>query len=258
MTRRMIVASSACVLASLLPVAAHADDRLHEHAYSANEVVRIAGRPGIQALIVFDPNEAIENVAIGSAQAWQVTPNKRADLLFVKPLETNARTNMTVVTNRHTYFFDLVASATAKPLYMLRFTYPKEQKPAAAGTAAGGTELAGLQRGEAGASERVDPAGLNFDWVRKGSKELQPARIYDDGKLTYLHWERGVPIPAILTVNDKGEEGPVNFAVRGDDIVIDSVPRQLVLRFGKERAELENRGPVRGVATLASSDRKRR
>ena len=47
------------------------------------------------------------------------------NLLFVKPLEPSEQTNMTVVTNRHTYLFDLVASPRAKPLYVLRFTYPE-------------------------------------------------------------------------------------------------------------------------------------
>ena len=54
-----------------------------------------------------------------------------AILLFVKPLTASARTNMTVVTDRHTYFFDLVAASSATPVYALRFTYPEELKPAA-------------------------------------------------------------------------------------------------------------------------------
>ncbi|MFD2579871.1 TrbG/VirB9 family P-type conjugative transfer protein [Novosphingobium colocasiae] len=95
-------------------------------------MVRIDGKAGVQATIAFGQNEAIENVAVGDSQKWQITPNKRADLLFVKPLDSIARTNMTVVTNKRTYFFDLVASAKAKPLYMLRFTYKDDPKAAPA------------------------------------------------------------------------------------------------------------------------------
>jgi hypothetical protein len=39
---------------------------------------------------------------------WQITPNRRASLLFVKPLPGAHRTNMTVVTDKRTYLFDLV------------------------------------------------------------------------------------------------------------------------------------------------------
>ena len=116
------LAAIAAMLALSSAMPSLADDRLVHHAYNENEVVRIEGRAGVQATIAFGQGESIENVAVGDSQSWQITPNKRADLLFVKPLEGTARTNMTVVTNRHTYFFDLVASPRARPLYMLRFT----------------------------------------------------------------------------------------------------------------------------------------
>ena len=49
------------------------------------------------------------NVALGDAQLWQATPNKRSDLLFLKPAVRNGRTNMMVVTDRRRYAFDLMA-----------------------------------------------------------------------------------------------------------------------------------------------------
>ena len=64
---------------------------------------------GIQSTIEFAADERIENVAVGDSSAWQITPNRRASLLFVKPLTAHSRTNMTVVTDRRTYMFDLVA-----------------------------------------------------------------------------------------------------------------------------------------------------
>src|SRR3546814_11470355 len=83
------------------------------------------GNPRVQATIAFGDDETIENVAIGDSQAGQVTPNKLANLLFVKPLAANAVTNMTVVTSRRTYLFVLVASQRGNPVYLLRFTYPE-------------------------------------------------------------------------------------------------------------------------------------
>jgi type IV secretion system protein VirB9 len=61
-------------------------------------------------MIEFGPDERIENVAIGDALAWQVTPNRGANLLFVKPVELAVATNMTVVTDRRRYAFELSAS----------------------------------------------------------------------------------------------------------------------------------------------------
>jgi type IV secretion system protein VirB9 len=102
---------------------AQEDPRFVSHEYKANEVVKLHGRLGVQATITFDEGEQIENVAVGDSQKWQVAPNKRANLLFVKPLDAAAVTNMTVVTNKRTYLFDLVASVREQPVYMFQFTY---------------------------------------------------------------------------------------------------------------------------------------
>jgi len=91
----------------------------------------------------------------------------------------------------------------------------------------------------------VDPAELNFAWESKGDRQLLPERIYDDGNATFLTWPLGTAMPAILIKDHKGDEGPVNFAVRGEVIVVDGVPRELVLRSGENSVVLTNRGPVR-------------
>jgi type IV secretion system protein VirB9 len=246
----------ALLLAALASPACADDARIVEKFYDAGKVVRIEGKTKVQATIQFGEDEHIENVAIGDSQAWQVTPNKRANLLFVKPLAASATTNMTVVTDRHTYLFDLVASNSARPLYVLKFTYPEEPKPALASVdAASAEEIAAASDPQAVS----DPAALNFAWAGKGDRKLLPARTYDDGTSTFLAWPAGSPVPAILIKDTAGTEGPVNFTVRGDVIVVDGVPREIVLRSGKDNATLVNSGPVGAVAgvrqpTLARTD----
>jgi type IV secretion system protein VirB9 len=227
----------------------HAEDpRLVSRLYDPGQVVRIEGSTRIQATIRFADDELIENVAIGDSNAWQVTPNKRANLLFVKPLAEKAVTNMTVVTTRHTYFFDLVATPkVTTPLYELAFTYPKEDKPAvvAGAPSADGAPNEVELAAATDPSAVTDPATLNFAWSGKGDRKLLPSRIYDDGDSTYLSWRAGTPVPAILVKNDKGTEGPVNYAVRGDVIVVDGVPHELILRSGRQSATIANHGPAR-------------
>ena len=234
----------------LLASPALADDpRLVEKMYDPMEVVRIEGKVKVQATISFADDEQIENVAVGDSEAWQVTPNKRANLLFVKPLSPTATTNMTVVTDKRTYLFDLVAGARAKPLYVLQFKYPPEPESEKQPVMAEGpneVELAAAQ--EAGAV--VDPAELNFAWTPKGDKGLLPARTYDDGNSTFLTWSAGKPVPAILVKDYEGTEGPVNFSVRGDVIVLEGVPREIILRSGRDSATLTNTGPVREAAPV--------
>jgi len=236
---------AAALLASAAPALAD-DPRLVERLYDPAEVVRIEGRPNVQAAIRFAEDEHIENVAIGDSNSWQVTPNKRANLLFVKPLADRAATNMTVVTDRHTYLFDLVASpAHRNPIYVLSFTYPEEPEEQLAES--GGPEAPNAVEVAAASDPYavVDPAVLNFAWETEGVASLLPAQVFDDGEATFLTWAPGATMPAILIKDHEGTEGPVNFAVRDDVIVVDGVPREIVLRSGANKATLTNRGPVR-------------
>ena len=237
-------AAPVSALALIVAVSAgplRADERLVEVRYDAAKVYRVEGKAKVQATIRFGEDEAIENVAVGDSNAWQITPNKRANLLFVKPLVARASTNMTVVTNKHTYLFDLVASPNAQPLYVLSFKYPDPPKAKI-------DPSAQLAQNGAAASETVsvaDPALLNFAWQKSGKDKLLPENVFDDGEATFLSWPEGRPVPAILITNSAGTEGPVNFAVRGNTIVVEGVPTQIVLRSGKDKALIVNEGPPR-------------
>ena len=239
----------AALTLSLAATPALADPRLMEVTYDEMAIFKLPGRVNVQASIVFGDDEMIENVAIGNSQTWQVTPNKRANILFVKPLEARAATNLTVVTTKRTYLFDLVASPSAKPVYVLRFSYPVD--PAEEARKAEMAQAEAEQEAAADPFASVDPADLNFAWSGDGDAQLLPERAFDDGVATFLTWPTGRDVPAILVTNAKGDEGPVNYTVRGETIVIDGVPRSIILRSGEESATLVNTGPQRSAAELA-------
>ncbi|MBC7159239.1 MAG: TrbG/VirB9 family P-type conjugative transfer protein, partial [Porphyrobacter sp.] len=90
----------------------------------------------------------------------------------------------------------------------------------------------------------LDPARINTRWRSRGDSRLWPREVYDDGEATFLSWTSGATLPAILVKDFEGTEGPVNFAVRGEVIVVDGVPREIVLRSGDDVATLINEGPV--------------
>ena len=149
---------------------------------------------------------------------------------------------MTVVTSDHTYFFDLVASARGgQPVYELAFTYPKEAKPRRGQDRplASARTRPSLPRRATRRRSSIPPSST-LPGPARAIKKLLPARIYDDGNSTYLSWPAGTPVPAILVKDKQGTEGPVNFAVRGDVIVVEDVPRQIILRSGKQLATIDN------------------
>lgn len=207
---------------------AGADPRFRTIAYSENLVVRLEAHVGYQVLIEFDDNERIENVALGDSAAWQVTPNRAATLLFVKPLARDAQTNMTVITNRRTYSFGLTASEASGPsdpdlVYGLRFTYP---------------ERVVAQTPPAPAPVRV----VNADYVSRGAARFRTVAVFDDGASTYFLFQEGAEIPAIFVVNQDGEEELADTRSRPPYIVVDRLAPAFMLRAGADRLRVRNNG----------------
>lgn len=219
----------ALAISASVPALAAPDQRIVTLHYDDASIIRFEARASLQSTIAFEEGERIENIALGDSAHWQVTPNKRANLLFIKPMAAVARTNMTVVTDRRTYLFDLVATPKAPAIYMLRFTYPAPPPPVTA------------QAAEPAAPAEPEPAkplALNFGWTAKGAKSLVPERIFDDGRSLYLSWPQAAPLPAILAPAPDGTEGPLNYAVRGEYIIVEGVPARIVLRSAKAVATL--------------------
>lgn len=107
------------------------DSRIKTYIYSPNEVFLLVLHYGFQSHIEFGKNESIETITLGDSFAWKITPLDNR--LFIKPMERNIRTNMTIITNKKTYQFDLVAkeleSGDEKDLvYVVRFQYPKKSR----------------------------------------------------------------------------------------------------------------------------------
>jgi type IV secretion system protein VirB9 len=230
------VSFAALAVLGCTAASAAADNRIRSLAYDPDRIVQILGRAGIQSTIEFAPDERIENVAVGDSSKWQITPNRRASLLFVKPLAARSRTNMTVVTDRRTYMFDLVAGDKwTTPVYALKFSYPNEKPVQAAANPAQQTQAVTLaaQPPATATAER-----LHFDWQSKGYGRLVPSRIFDDGTAVYLSWNRETPLPAILTVSEDRKEGPLSYRMSGEYIVISPIPQNMVLRYGDRMAVL--------------------
>lgn len=253
---------AASMLALSGPAAAN-DPRLVTLIYDDASVVTIRGAVKVQTTIQFAPDEMIENVAIGDSGAWQVQPNKAQTHLFVKPLAVDAKTNMTVVTNKRIYLFDLLSGGRATPVYVLKFRYPELERQMEQERLAAEREAEELRQ-EANSVELAaaddpyavqDPERLNFAWEAKGDPALLPARIFDNGEAVFLTWPEGASVPAILVTGPDGDEGPVNSTVRGDTIVLDNVPPTIILRSGDEMATLTHTGPSLSAVTVKKNGR---
>ncbi len=221
------------------------DARVRTVVYNARDVVKITGHYGYQTLIQFADYERIENISIGDSLSWQVVPNEQGNLLFVKPIEENAETNLTIVTAlpasavhaspQRIYTFALEAKQSTPHrdqdmTWTLRFHYPQDD-----------AELLMVQRSFSEQSQRAlvqpnargsAPADWNFNYSFSGDTAQVPVRIFDNGQFTYFEFDERTDTPAIFLVDSGQNESLVNYQVEGRYLVVHRIGRQFTLRNG--------------------------
>ena len=217
--------------AAVVPQPSPVDPRIRTVVYNPREVVTITGQLGYQMLIEFAPGERIENISVGDSLSWQVTPNKKADLLFLKPIDKSPSTNMTVVTNLRRYNFELIAVAASTrraQTYDVRFLYPNEELAAA------------VTAPEPPPADGLPPEGWNFAYSFTGARTNVPAKVFDDGKFTYFQWPEGIETPAVFVIGADGKEALVNHITRGRYLVVEQVAGKFILRNGTQVTQVFN------------------
>lgn len=219
--------SATSAQAQIRPQPGTGDPRFQTVEYQPEQVVQLQAAPGYQLSVEFAPDERIESVAVGDSGAWQITPNRRGDHLFIKTNGAAFPTNMTVVTDARTYLFDLdpLDTPSAHMAYTVRFTYPR---PEGEGVDDGTFPTAG----SVSASYRVS-----------GDRTLRPAAISDDGTHTYIEWPVNAAIPAIYMIDERGRETLVNGMMREGEFVIDAIAPRLVFRIDRRSARAVRKLP---------------
>mgnify|MGYP003576385202 CR=1 FL=1 len=216
------------------------DPRIKQVMYDADAIVPIRGVLGFEMAIEFSAAERIENVSIGDSLSWQVTPNRKATLLFLKPMAKGSPTSMTVVTNLRIYSFTLTAveprsGNDPNQMLRLRFLYPPPPAPP------------------------PRPEDFDFDYTIKGSKALHPVRVFDDGHLTYFQFDSRRDTPALFVLNPDNKEELAETRIAGAYTVVDLTAERFVLRYGKTKLEVRNnawkRNPPPAAAPLPQPTR---
>ena len=224
----LAIALLATPAAAVVPHPGSGDPRIHEVLYDPTQVVELHGVLGYQLSLEFDPGEHIETVAIGDSLGWQVTPNRKANLLFIKPMARRPDTNMSVVTNlrRYNFLLSVRGKVAARSIpYSVRFLYlepvvalvtPPPPPP--------------------------PPVDRNHAYSYQGSPKAVPTQLFDDGQATYFAFGRDEDLPAIFAIDPDGGEAVVNSHMREGYIVVDRLAPGFVLRRGKDVTRVFNDG----------------
>jgi len=229
------------------------DSRIRTLVYNANEVYELKFYYGYQSFIEFSEDEEIEMISIGEAFAWRLTPAGKR--LFVRPLEIAAHTNMTIITNKRTYHFDIRSGeyegkADEELVYTVRFFYPQIGQPlpipqrlTAPNPAKKPEQMSVIktpvppsrvdEKLPPQISRNPDNSDLNFDFSLAGTSDnIMPIKVYDDGKETFFQFANdNLIVPSINLADLNGGEQPLNYIIRDGFVVVPVVGRQFTLRL---------------------------
>ena len=232
-----------------------ADTRLREVQYDPRAVVTVPVKRGVVTLVVLDADESITEVAAGLGgdctkpdAAWCVAAQPGGRNLFVKAKSTaGAPNNLAVVTDRRTHSFRFVVLADndpKPPVYRLVVKAPGIPAPIT-------TRLALRDTAPLLALPAVPPPPSPQDLITerlqakpqvmnsrysiaegKGSEDIVPTLVFDDGRFTYIRFPGNREVPAVFHVLGDGSETLVNARMEEDLLVVDRVSRRLMLRSG--------------------------
>lgn len=203
------------------------DSRIRVMVYNPDDVFKFTGYYGYQSSIEFAEGETIDTISMGDSTGWQLVPSGRR--LFLKPIDPEATTNMTIISNKRMYQFELHAEeaediSDPKLVFSVRFLYPDDN----------GTSGIRQFAGNSG-PDLSQPEKYNFNYTISGSETIAPLKIFDDGEFTYFKFKtKNAEIPAFFLVDSDGKEALVNYHIAGEYIVIERVSGQYTLRNGTD------------------------
>lgn len=229
---------SECLFAAQMPRFLGSEKKFRSYIYNPNGVYRYIGHYTYQGFVEFDKDEVINTISMGDPTLWLF--EHIGNRLFLKPVgEDNSETNMTVITNKRVYHFELMAKEAMgimdeDLIFVIRFLYPDDQDKNI------------VQFPKTAPSDIPDMRDLskyNFAYQYTGEKVIAPLKVFDNGEFTYFKFSaKNAELPAIFSVDADGYESLVNFRSAGDYIIVEKVSSQFTLRNGSDIVCVYNSG----------------
>ena len=222
------------------------NENIKEINFNPNAVHKYTGFYGLQSSIVFERGEIVDTISIGNSNGWQI--NTISNRIFIKPMQDSSITNATIITNLRVYHFILYPEEAdnvndPRVSYELRFRYPENRFDI-------NLSESDLEFDEVGSKDKessnsteddIEKSDLNYEYTVYGSDRIKPSKVFDDGIFTYMLFsDPNIEIPAIFIVESDGYESLINFRVKGDYLVIESVSSLYTLRNGSDTVCVSN------------------
>ncbi len=223
--------------ASQQPTPVPGDARIKQYIYQPDTVYAFTGHYGYQSRIDLDPNEEILTMTLGDTTRWSINPVGHR--LFLKPIDFDATTNMTIITSKRIYYFELYAEEAEgiddqNIVFAARFIYGSDPS-----SSADSDSFMSLNYEEESQipNKKKQADQLNFNYSVTGSRYISPLEVFDNGEFTYFRFKDiNADLPAIFQVMPDGNEALINFRVAEGYVIVEMATSQFTLRHGSMAA----------------------
>ncbi len=209
--------------------------------YSDTSLYRLYTAPQQVTDVALQPGETLSAISAGDTVRWAVGDTSSGSgatkqvHVMVKPFAPGLKTNIVILTDRHTYH--LAAQSTAHvSMAAVSWSYPSD----------GLVVEKGAQGGAPPATASIDVGltleNLNFGYQITGDNPAwKPVRAFDDGRKVYIEFPGGLDrgaAPPLFVVGEGGSSDLVNYRVRGNYYIVDRLFETAELRLGNNKQQV--------------------
>lgn len=200
--------------------------------YYSTSTYNIYSKVDYITTIKLSPDEEVSYIGGGDTKNWQIDIMRggkdNSEYIYLKPLDSNLKTNLSILTNKRTYYFT-VESTDNDYNPLISFEYPFER------------EIAVLKKKNTTKEEVSIKAksveNIDFRYKISGDKELRPEQVFNDELKTVLIMpDKLQETPVVYVKGLDGELSIVNYRVISNRIIIDKLVDEVKLVLGKKTA----------------------
>jgi len=248
--------------AEMAPTPVAGDARLVTFEYDPDNTYLVLSKPRAVTHIEFPSGELIQTLAAGDTATWEITATKNRRHLFIKPQPIAEATTMTVITDQRSYQFILRPTKDGSKWYQrVTWNMPGFPQPSILIDRAQEEQLApdSAKKTQPAPDQQIprdevtfNAKDLKFEYRIEGDAPFRPTAVFDNGTFTYIKMPRNLQeLPVVFAVGDDGEIILVNYLVKGDDLLVQRVMKELVLKVGRKEVRA-----FRGVEAVEAGQRR--
>ena len=201
--------------------------------YAENSIYEVYSKPDYLTTLRLAPNEKVVFKAGGDTERWMIEEatggKENRTYIYIKPLEEDIKTNINIVTDKHSYFIN-IESTNGEYNPLVEWQYPNERKI-----------LMDEYEVHTESIGTTDLMKLNYRYSWNKNSKLSPVQVFDNGEKTFIVLKSNLQeMPAFYVKGLDNQLSLVNTKIEGRNVMINNVVKEIYMTLGKNTLKIYN------------------